>query len=152
MFQLHDGKYPVEDGDVWVSAREPALAHAEAVAGELMRGREAQTRAWRLDVYENGELIFAIPFASIDPTLDHLTPPMRKSVEASCESIRSARETVCAAQATVRESRALVALSRGKPYLAAERGEPTIRNQPAQAAGQKSPEGRGHQGRLRRIK
>jgi len=151
-FQLQDGQCSVEDRDIWVSGREPALAHAEAVAGELMRGREAQTRSWRLDVYENGELISQIPFASVDPTLDHLAPPVRATVEASCESIRSARETVSAAQATLRESRALVAISRGKPYLAAERGESTVRNQPAQAAGREPPERRGDQGRVRRIK
>ena len=152
MFQLQDGQRPVEDGDIWVSGRERARDHAEAVARELMGGREAQTRAWRLDVYENGDLVFQIPFASVDPTLDHLAPPLRKTVEASCESIRSARETISAARATLLESRALVALSSGKPYLAAERGEPTIRNQPAQAAGRESREGKRGEGRLRRIK
>ena len=35
--------------------------------------------------------------------------------------------TAAAANATVRESRALVARSRGRPYLATLRGEPTIR-------------------------
>lgn len=126
MFQLQDGKCPVK-GEVWVSAREQAVAHAEAVASELMRGREAQTRSWRLDVYENGELICQIPFATIDPTLDHLEPPLRRLLERSYETIQSVQQTFSAARATMRESRALVALSRGKPYLAVERGEPTIR-------------------------
>jgi hypothetical protein len=131
-FGLQDGRSRVDDGSgLWLSSREEALDHAEAVTGELMRGREAQTRSWRLDVYENGELVFQIPFASVDPTLDHLPPPVRATVEARCESIRSAQEIVSVARATVRESRALVALSRGKPYLAAERGEPTIRNGPS---------------------
>jgi Domain of unknown function (DUF6894) len=128
-FQLQDGKYPVDDGSgVWLEEREQALGHAEGVARELMRGREQQTRAWRLDVYEDGGLLYQISFASLDPTLDHLAPKVRATVEASCKTIRSARETVSAAHATMRESRALVALSRGKPYLATERGEPTIRS------------------------
>jgi hypothetical protein len=130
LFQLHDGERPVEDGDVWESSREPALAHAETVAGELMRGREKQTRSWRLDVYENGELICQIPFATVDPTLDHLRPPLRRMVERSYQTIHSAQQTYSAARATMRESRALVAISRGKPYLAAQGGEPTIRSGP----------------------
>ena len=128
IFQLQDGTCPVEDESVWLLDRDRAIDHAEAVAGELMRGREVQTRSWRLDVYENGELVFSVPFASIDPTLDHLAPQLRTTVEASYESIRSTRQTVSAARATLLESRALVAISRGKPYLAAERGEPTIRS------------------------
>jgi hypothetical protein len=152
-FQLQDGKCPVEDESVWLSGHERARDHAEAVAGELMRGRERQTRSWCLEVYENGELIFAVPFASVDPTLDHLAPPLRRTIEASNESIRSMHRLVSAAHATVRESRALVAKSRGKPYLAAERGEPTIRNEPARAAGREPPEGGGAPGaRVRRIK
>jgi hypothetical protein len=152
-FKLQDGKYPVNDGSgVWLEEREQARDHAERVARELMRGREQQTRARRLDVYEDGGLIYQISFASVDPTLDHLAPRVRATVEQSSKRIRSVRETVSAAHATVREPKALVALSRGKPYLAAERGELTIRNQPAQTAGQVPPEGRGHQGRVRRIK
>ena len=130
-FALQDGTWPVEDGSgVWLAGREQAVDYAEAVARELMRGREAQTRSWRLDVYENDGPVFEIAFASIDPTLDHLAPPLRTAVEASCTSIRSAREIVSAARATVRESRALVARSRGKPYLATAAGRPTIRTSP----------------------
>lgn len=152
-FALQSGSSRVDDGSgLWLSTREQALDHGEAVAGELMRGREAQTRSWRLDVYENGELVFQIPFARVDPTLDHLAPWLRAAVEARCESRRSAGEVISAARATLRESRALVALSRGKPYLAADRGEPTIRDQPAQAAGRGPPQGGRHLGRVRRIK
>jgi hypothetical protein len=133
-FQLQDDQRPVEGGSVWLSGRERARDHAVAVAGELMRGRERQTRSWCLEVYENGELICQIPFASVDPTLDHLAPPLRRTIEASNESIRSLHKLVSAAHATVRESKALVARSRGKPYLATERGEPTIRSiKPAQS-------------------
>ena len=51
-----------------------------------MSCREAQTRTWRLDVYDsNGGRIFELPFASIDPTLDHLAPEMRTTVERANE-------------------------------------------------------------------
>ena len=137
---------------MWLGTREQALDHAEMVAHELMRGRELQTRSWRLDVYEDGELVYQIPFASIDPTLDHLIPSVRMTVERSSVSIRLTRETITAAQATIRESRALVAMSRGKPFLAAARGEPTIRPSEPRGAGREPPEARRRQGRLRRIK
>jgi hypothetical protein len=146
LFQLLDGQCAVEDGDVWESSREPALARAETVAGELMRGCEAQTRSWRLDVYEDGELICQIPFATIDPTLDHLKPPRRRMVERSYETIQSAHQTYSAARVTMRESRALVALSRGKPYLAVERGEPTIRSSQPSPQGESRRKGGGSRG------
>jgi hypothetical protein len=93
-----------------------------------MSCREAQTRIWCLDVYEgSGERIFQLPFARFDPTLDHFVPEMRKTVEQVSDLSRSLREAMASARVTLRESRALVALSRGRPYLATEMGERTIR-------------------------
>jgi hypothetical protein len=86
---------------------------------------------------QDGERVYEIPFAHVDPTLDHLLPPLRMRIEASCESIRSARQIIFAARATVRESQALVARSRGEPYLATILGNPTIRMRA-------SPAGRGN--------
>jgi hypothetical protein len=128
-FELRDGDRNVEDGNgVNLPDRDHAFHYALDVAHELMSCREAQTRSWRLDVYEgNGERIFELPFARIDPTLDHLAPEMRTTFERMCDRSRSLRETVAAVRVTVRESRALVALSRGRPYLATEMGERTIR-------------------------
>jgi hypothetical protein len=146
-FQLRDGKYPVNDGSgVWLNEREQALDHAEGVARELMRGREQQTRTWRLDVYEDGGLLYQVSFASVDPTLDHLASRVRDTVEASCARIRSARETVSAAHTTMRESRALVARARGKPYLAVERGERTIRSIKPAPQGESRRKGSGTRG------
>ena len=94
-----------------------------------MRYREVQTRSWRLDVYENGDgPIHAIPFASIDPTLDHVVPKLRMMVETMSERKRLLSEVLHAVNVTVRESRALVARSRGKPYLASRFGRSTIRD------------------------
>jgi hypothetical protein len=128
-FDLKDGESGSEDGTgVNLPDREHALHYAQDVARELMSCREVQTRYWRLDVYDDSrECIYTIPFTSIDRTLDHLRPEWRTMVEKLCERNRSLREAVHAASVTVRESRALVARSRGKPYLASDFGQTTIR-------------------------
>lgn len=127
-FELRDGDRRIEDGSgVNLPDRDHVVHYALDVAHELMSCREAQTRSWRLDVYEGGERIFELPFARLDPTLDHLVPEMRTTVERMSDLSRSVREAMAAARVTLRESRALVALSRGRPYLATEKGERTIR-------------------------
>ena len=126
-FALHDGDYATEDEGMWLPDRERALQHAHHVARELMHARESQTRTWRIDIYEGGRQIDGVPFARLDPTLDHLQPRVRAEIEVSCESIHSMRQMVSTTKATVRESRALLARSRGRPYLAVVRGQPTIR-------------------------
>lgn len=128
-FELRDGDRRIADGNgVDLPDREHARDYALDVAHELMSCREAQTRIWRLDVYDgSGQRIFELPFASIDPTLDHLVPEMRTTVERTCDRSLSLKEAIAAARITLRESRALVALARGRPYLATEMGERTIR-------------------------
>jgi len=125
-FELRDGSDPIED-DVGVSLtdRQDAYQYAQGVVRELMSGREAQTRTWRLDVYENSaERVFAIPFATVDATFDSLQPELRVFVEGLCERDRRLRE---ATQGDLRESRARFARSRGKPYLITNLGKRTIR-------------------------
>ena len=129
-YRLLDGCGEIED-ETGVSFGHPdhAIRYARDVVHELMRNRELETRSWRLDVYENGDgPICTIPFVSIDPTLDHLLPNLRTMVEAMSERQRLFREALHAANATVQESRALVARSRGKPYLASRFGRSTIRD------------------------
>src|SRR5215469_3943942 len=106
-----------------------AYCHACDIAHELMDHREASTRSWRLDVYENGaKKLFEVLFASIDKTLDHLKPENRKLVEITAMRRRSFQDTLYAARISYRESHALLARSRGKPYLAAYHGQKTIRD------------------------
>jgi hypothetical protein len=128
-FELLDGSSPLhDDAGVHLPDREHAMAYGEEVARELMRGREVESRFWRLRIHENhGEDVFEITFAAIDRTLDHLVPELRSTVVRLCDSYRSCKEAIHEARITLRESRALVALSRGKPYLAMTRGERTIR-------------------------
>jgi hypothetical protein len=124
-FELRDGSDPIEDElGVILTDRMDAYHYARGVVRELMSGREAQTRTWRLDVYENSaERVFEIPFASLDQTLDDLRPELRVIVEGLCECDRTLCEAV---QSALRESRARVARSRGKPYLITNFGKRTI--------------------------
>jgi hypothetical protein len=55
------------------------------------------------------------------------TPRLERHIEELCNRSRVLHETYNAARVTMRESRALVARSRGKPYLATEGGRPIIR-------------------------
>jgi hypothetical protein len=129
-FELKDGSCGITDETgVNLPDREHALRYALDVAQELMGGREAQTRFWRLDVYEDsGERIFEIPFVRIDQTLDHLAPEFRTIMEGLCDRHRSLKEVNYAARVTVRESRALIAIAHGRPYLATYAGERTIKD------------------------
>jgi len=128
-FELRDGTSGIRD-DLGVSQpdREHALAYARAIVHELMRGHELETRCWRLNVYDEAwQKIFDIPFVSLDPALDLLRPELRARMIEFCERVRALKETVASAKITMRESQALIALSRGRPYLATYRGERTIR-------------------------
>jgi hypothetical protein len=128
-FNLRDGEDGAEDlTGVTLPDREQAYQYANEVAHELMKGWEPQARFWRLDVCEDDEAIFSIPFASIDPSLDHMEPKLRAGLETIYDRQRSLKEAIHEARATARESRALVAQSRGKPYLATDRGRSTIRS------------------------
>jgi len=126
-FELRDGSAFIRDDvGVTLADRLHAIDHAREIAHELMRGCERRTRHWQLDVYEDGDLAFAIPFASLDETLDGFDSSYRQTIETLSNTRRTLGESVAAARRTVRESRALVARSRGKPYLAAEGGQTTI--------------------------
>ncbi len=131
-FRLRDGRGDLEDATgVQLPDRDSALRYAHDVVHELMRSRELETRSWCLDVYEGEEgerPICEIPFASADPSLDHLTPQYRTMVESMSEGKRRLADVIHEAKGTIQESRALVARARGKPYLASRFGKPTIRD------------------------
>lgn len=102
-----------------------------AVVHELMRRREVQTRSWCLDVYEGDEVdspISKIPFARVDPSLDHLTPKLRTMVESISERKRLLSDAIHNVKGTIQESRALLARAHGKPYLASRFGKSTVRD------------------------
>ena len=127
-FTLRADEAAIEDeSGAWFERRDRACDYARNVAHELMRGQEEQTRSWRLEVYEDGVRVHEVLFATIDPTLANLRPGWRASVERAAEATRGLKDAVAAARTTLRESRALVARSRGKPYLATIAGKPTVR-------------------------
>jgi hypothetical protein len=128
-FELRDGSCGIADTvGVNLVDRDEALCYAHEVVRELMTCCERETRTWQLDVYEDFDRrVFEIPFARLDETLDHLGPGWRSRIEDLCTRSLFLREIYSAARVTMRESRALVARSRGKPYLAAERGQKVIR-------------------------
>jgi len=130
-FRLRDDDTGVED-DTGVSLLDDDVAYRYAcdVVHELMQHREQHTRSWQLEVFEGGEKIFEIPFARLDPTLDHLSGPLRGLVEHNAQRVRSLKDTWCATRVTVQEARSLMARSRGKPYLAVVRGRKIIRDDP----------------------
>jgi Domain of unknown function (DUF6894) len=129
-FKLRDGSDVLEDETgVTLPNDDSATRYANEVAHELMRSRELETRSWCLDVYEQGgNRIREIPFASVDPTLEHLTPKWRTAVEGIAERKRMLGDAIHAANSTVQESCALVARARGRPYLASRFGKPIIRD------------------------
>jgi hypothetical protein len=143
-FELRDGSCGIADTvGVSFADRDQALCYAYQVIRELMGCREQQTRTWRLDVYEDHDRrVFEIPFARLDETLDHLNPHWRSRIEDLCNRSRVLQETYSVARITMRESRALVARSRGKPYLATEDGRATIREDDEHDAGRARHAGR----------
>ena len=126
---LDDTGGVTDDLGVRLPDTKAAYGYACNVALELMDHREATTRSWRLDVYENrAEKLFEVLFASVDETLNHLKPDNRKLVEVTAMRRRLLQDTLHAAWITCRESQALLARSRGKLYLAADHGQKTIRD------------------------
>lgn len=129
-FELRNGEGGANDPvGVNLANRRQALQYAQSVIHELMHGRERKTRMWRLDVVENdGERIFEIPFDSVDETLAQFPAATRQAMGKFFASCRSFSEAAHDMVLTLRESRALVARSRGKPYVAARFGVSTIRD------------------------
>jgi hypothetical protein len=131
-FRLRDGRGDVEDSTgVQLPDRDSAIHYAHDVVHELMRSREEETHSWCLDVYDssaNDNLVYEIPFASVDPSLDHLAPKFRAMVESVSERKRLLSDAIHTVRATIQESRALVARARGRPYLASRFGKATIRD------------------------
>src|SRR5215831_1536786 len=129
-FRLMDDDSGVADSaGLRLADAKVAYCYACDVAHEMMDHREAATRSWRLDVYENGATkLFEILFATIDETLNHLKPDNRKLVELTAVRRRLLHDTFHAAWITGRESQALISRSRGRLYLATDHGEKTIRD------------------------
>jgi hypothetical protein len=98
------------------SARE----HARQVACELMLHQELRTRSWRLEVTDCArEPCFELLFATVDGTIDHLTPELRAGVENICSRSAALSETIRDLMNTVAATKARLAAAEGRPHLAA---------------------------------
>ena len=123
-FNLRDGAGGVTDPEGTDLAHQSAArAYATQVARELMGRAEVKRRHWQLEVSdETGKVLFYVPFAAVDITIDHLTPTTRRLVERLCQNKRELAETVFSARLAILKSKAACARSKGKPYLAAHLG------------------------------
>jgi hypothetical protein len=97
-----------------------AREHARQVACELMRHREPRTRAWRVEVTDGPrQACFELLFASVDSTIDHLTPQLRASVEKLCFQSASLSDTIRAVKNSLVDAKTTLARVDGRTYLAA---------------------------------
>jgi hypothetical protein len=122
-FNLRDGGAGVTDIDgTELRDESEAKAHATQVARELMRPKELKKRPWQLDVCDDQGPLFVVPFAAVDPTLDHLEPKLRQLIEGLCESRRALAETLFRSQLMLLRFQASRSRAAGGPYLAAQCG------------------------------
>jgi len=106
-----------DDEGVTLANAEVACRYARDVVRELMNHREAKTRHWCLDVYEEGKNINEIPFVTLDRTPDGLSVESRRQIEYPSRQIRAIKNMLLALRASRQELQALTARSRSKPHL-----------------------------------
>jgi hypothetical protein len=124
-FHLKDGCGGYTDSTgVCLPSEDAARDYAVRVGVELMKNRERKARHWRIHVHgEQGQLIFEIPLITLDKTLSHLSPSHKEAMEQLSHRCYALREAIEKARAVRNQARALMAKSRGQPYLAADHGE-----------------------------
>jgi hypothetical protein len=128
-FNLQDSNGQIVDQEgVELPDLDAVTAYAIGVARELMHGDELERRIWRLDVFDSdGSLLFEIPFATVDTTLDHLDQRLREVVEQLSETRGNFAETWSDMKRLRLELQAMRARSRHRPYLCAQYGRPLWR-------------------------
>jgi hypothetical protein len=123
-FNIRDGDAGLSDPDgTELPDAAVAASHALVVARELMQHNEAAKRHWRLDVCNaDGKLLFELPFAQVDRSLDHLDTSTRRLIEQISESKRVLGETLFDARVTLLRARALLDRFEGRPHIATFNG------------------------------
>jgi hypothetical protein len=102
-----------------------AQEYGRRIAREILQGAELSKRHWRLRIYDRHERrspVAELLFASADPTLDHLAPQLRRSIENVCRRHAELMESGAELKMTIYQTRALLAWHGGKPFLAATGG------------------------------
>src|SRR5215475_5883127 len=93
-----------------------AWEYGRMVARELMQHREPATRSWRLDVYDcEGTLCFDVLFATVDDSILHLPPELRRSVQDMHAKSASLIEVMHRTKLTMSQLRATIAQSESVP-------------------------------------
>ena len=121
-FNLCDGGAGVVDTEgIELRDESEARAYAIRVASELLRREDIGKRSWQLEICDvRGDVLSVLPFATVDPSLDHLEPTLRDLIERVSESRRTLSETVFNVHLVRLQLRARRA---HKPYLAAQSGQ-----------------------------
>jgi len=122
-FNIRGGEYFDDPDGTELADTAQARAHGATVAREAMRNRELQVRHLAMEIRdEDGTLVDAFVFAKLDPTLDHLEPGLRGTVERLSLSQARLAETLRDSSKAHRQSRALRARLQRRPYLVARNG------------------------------
>jgi hypothetical protein len=123
-FDLSDGNQSaMDDSGTDLPDDRAAIAYGHEIAHDLMRNDEKRRRQFCISVCdETRQLLFQLPFAGLDETIADLSPEARTLLEVCYERRRGLAEAIHGARTTIRQSRAVVARSRGKPYLATVNG------------------------------
>jgi hypothetical protein len=104
-----------------------AKVHAQSVAQELMRNREDATRSWRIDIRDGyARRCGHVVFASVDASLGHLAPELRKSLQEFYETSASLRETVGATRQSLRQIKATLARAEEMLHIASVDGAAVV--------------------------
>ena len=121
-FNLRDGEAGVVDTEgIELRDESEARAYAIRVASELLRREDIGKRSWQLEICDGrGDVLSVLPFATVDPSLDHLDPTLRDLIERVSESRRTLSETLFNLHLMMLQLRARRA---HKPYLAAQSGQ-----------------------------
>jgi hypothetical protein len=124
-FNLRDGGAGVLDIEgTELPDLSAARSYAVQIARELLRPNGIEKRAWQLDICDSeGRMVSELPFAQVDPTLDHLQPGLRELIERLSEARRRLSETIFTSETLALHFRAADARRLGKPYLAARLGQ-----------------------------
>jgi len=114
-----DGSVPDGEGTD-LADHDAARAHARAVARELMRHREAQRRAWRLQICDaERRPLFELLFVDVDPLLDHLSPDLKASLREVYVKTGGMNDTIADVRVTIHQLKGTLARADGLPWLAA---------------------------------
>jgi hypothetical protein len=123
-FNLRDGTDGIQNSDgIDLPDRDAAYWEAEQIADELMRNTKRRPRHWQLQIRDaDDRLVFEMPFAAVDRTLANFEPGERRLIERHAEIARALLETQHRSRMLIRRSRAIMARSKKRPYLAACQG------------------------------